>query len=447
MKKIYLTLLVSLISVLGYAQTNPNRVIIWEKNASEPTSIMVEALDRIEFQQVEGQVIAEMEVGDFNETDNFLPIAVTRSGACQGFKLTTVPTTLAKVASDDYFRRSMDADQSLTIYEQDFVNGELRNDEWAPNTEYTIVTLAYDKYKTPCSVSRAEFKTPKAQIVGNPTVEISEVSNEGYQFTIHFEPNSDVTRYYTVAMEPEAFEEQFAQYAPNFGWKSEGDMIKQFSMRETTPPFQPGFGKAADCLWTDMEQNTLYRVYVQPVDANGNYADIQTFDITTKLLGGDGEATVEIQKGKFALVDAFDGEGNPIKVPTQYFNWIPNDQTSIFRFAVYEKAGYESMKEGTLKHMMEDECPADIAEDCKAYYDDFYQNLTDKGEYIAVGVARNAKGEWGPVSELPFIFGETEPASVPAMKAVKPVKESGFVFGKGFVGNAAAVKGLSLSGN
>lgn len=435
MKKIILPLFLVLVSVFSFAQTNPNRVVIYQQG--DANGYLVERIDSIMFPKVEGEVKAELECMGVDMESKFFKVKVTRTPNCVAFKINYLPTVTAnrlnEVGLVNYINST-----SQNFYYQDFTDGQLTGDVSIDyDTEYSIVTVGYDAYKTPCSVSRVDITTPKRDLVGSPSVEIKTTKVEGRVIEAHFVPTADVLNYYVLIMEPSQFEEQFNMFAPMLGFKNHGDMVK-------------GFGAAFGCeetdfAWDELKPNTDYRIYVQAVDVNETYAEMNTLDVKTAKLGGEGEAKVEVTLGDYTIEEWPSEGGGTVKSPTQYMTFTPNDQTASFRVSVFAKKDYEAEKENIQNSMKE------------AGYD-FYETYSDafmvqaETTYVAVAVGQNAKGEWGAFTEYEFTTGPT-PEKTPVVRVGKgavrhrtlAVKPSLFEQGKGFaldVNGANQNKGL-----
>ena len=55
--------------------------------------------------------------------------------------------------------------------QDDFTNAQMTgfDEPFKDNTPYTVLTLGYDKYGVACSMSKAEFTTPKKPLVWKST--------------------------------------------------------------------------------------------------------------------------------------------------------------------------------------------------------------------------------------------------------------------------------------
>lgn len=433
-KLIYLTIF-ALISIVSFAQTNPNRMVLYPKEG-DMQGFLVERLDSIKFHKVEGCVAADLELVRIDMEKPMFVIKVTRTEKCVAFQVAYLPSTIANRLSDAGLVNYVNTNEP-TFYSQDFTAGELTGTTAIEHdTEYTIVTVGYDEFRTPCTVCRVTATTPKKPLVGNPSVEISVTDTQARSFTVHFTPNSDVKEYYLLAMEPDLFEQQYQMFAPMFGFKNHGDMVKAWGAR---------MDSEGDYTWPEMKPNTLYRIYVQALDAADTYAEIQTADLTTAKLGGSGDAYVNITLGDYKLEEWPDESGNLHDAPSQYITFAPNDQTSRFRVLVYDKKTYEDYKDDIKSSMLEEEGNYDFYE----VYTDAYQ-VQANSDYYAIAVAQNADGVWGEYNEFAFTTGDTPSKVIVAPGKVSsrnmPKAEPYFSQGKGFKSVKANGKGqFSLS--
>ena len=55
MKKLFTTIILAIVAVMGYAQTNPNRMLVTDKTGSTK-GYLVERIDSVSFVSLEGRV-------------------------------------------------------------------------------------------------------------------------------------------------------------------------------------------------------------------------------------------------------------------------------------------------------------------------------------------------------------------------------------------------------
>ena len=125
-------------------------------------------------------------------------------------------------------------------FTEDFTNAVMTNMgiEFKPSSDYSVLTMGYDKYGIACASSRVDFSTPAANIIGNPTVTYKVLEANYEDFTIDFQPNEDCLGFYACAFEKGTAKAQYEQWGAMMGFANMGDMIKQwggtmFADRET----------------------------------------------------------------------------------------------------------------------------------------------------------------------------------------------------------------------
>ena len=390
MKKFFVTLFAAAMGLSAFAQeVDPNRLILVDKSGNYK-SYVVDNVDHLEFRTVEGEVAADVEILDV--TLEGITISVQRTEACQAFKLACYASNKIANASDVALANAVDQ-ESKTFYSQDFPSAQMTGMDFEPKTSYTIVTLGYDSYGTPVGVRRAEFTTPAIPVQGNPSVDMEVVSTDKYSFTLKFTPNADVSKYSFVAGEVGTMQSQYEMFAPMFGYSNFGQMIESWGIAKT---------EVSEYTYTNMQPGTEYEVFVQSWDVNGTMADYQVYTVSTDGLGGTGTAEVTISLGKYVLND-WNGE----QLPSQFMTFTPNDQAAAYRFAVYTAAEYDPEADA-IKQELCSEPPMPM----KNWF--FYEEITTDYqinpniECVAIAAAKNANGEWGPVTENRF----TTPAEV-----------------------------------
>ena len=386
------------------AQTDvvPNRMIIHSSVASK--AYAVDHVDNISFARKEGEVKANLEFLRYEKNEDegdIVYVKVTRTDPSSTFRIDVLPTNTAKQYDDLTFARYFER-MSGTQLAEDFSEGELSGfpTEFTANTSYTVVTLAYDEYGVPCQVSRAEFKTPKVPTVGTPSVTYTIDETTSSSFTLTVTPNKDCEEFYWCQFEKGKAQEQFEQWGPMFGLSSIEAMIKQFSGKP--------YSEEATNTWNELAPGTDYEVAVLPVDVEGNFGDLVYIYVTTKGQGGEGIAQVTATVGDFVKYeDSY----------VQTVTFTPNDQTALYHDAICAKDKYEELggDKWAKEYLMQD-----IKEDpnWNQYGVDKYPfTATPNTAYYALALAKNAKGEWGPLTKHEFTTGAA-PAGVAPAKVV-----------------------------
>lgn len=444
MKKIFATLLLALTTMAASAQDNPNRLIIQPKQGN-PSGYLVERLDSVYFTKINGRVAADINLQGYTTgtTGDTLRLAVTKTPECQAYMIACLPASVANALTSDavvaqYFDLYVGGDK----FTEDFTNAVMTNMgiEFKPNSDYSVITMGYDKYGIACASSRVDFTTPAANIIGNPTVTYKVLEANYEDFTIDFQPNEDCLGFYACAFEKGTAKAQYEQWGAMMGFANMGDMIKQwggtmFADRETH-------------TWKQMTPGTDYEVYVLPIDENQNYGTMVIVPVTTKKYGGAGQATVTITLGEF---------GSQEGKCYQYVTYTPNDQASFMRDMIIDKAVFQSSadwgmgsEEKILEYLKDDHDGADP--NWNRYGVDVAQWGVDPNkEYIAYAIAQNINGEWGPLSKLEFTTGSAKVAPAKTFTVAKRLngvskKDNVFVPGKAPKLQKTTKRGLTLVG-
>lgn len=392
----------SLFCLAVSAQNNPNRLLVHEKSGNIK-GFLVERVDSLSFAKVEGRVAADVTFNKYenSSTGDKIWVTVKRTENCQAFRIACLSSMTASMLTTDASAISYIESYGTSLLWEDFDNGELSGFDtpFQPGVGYTILTAGYDRYGVACEVSKAEFTTPTAPLVGNPTVDysFSNVTTNSFDMTVT--PNADTKWFAAVAFEEGTAEESFNMGAM-FGYTSRGDVIK-------------GWGPVPEgqytISWTSMKPGTNYEVYIQPWDVNDNYADMVIAKVRTKDIGGTGVAEMTITLGEFG--------GSASTGYYQTVIYTPNDQVALHRDMAIEKEAYETSwgDEGVLEYLKTDD-PFSATWD--QFGVDVAQWNADLGKaYIAFSIGRNANGEWGPLARLDYTAPSTFGAGAPARKA------------------------------
>lgn len=383
------------------AQTDvvPNRMIIHSSVASK--AYAVDHVDSISFARKEGEVKANLEFLRYEKNEDegdIVYVKVTRTDPSSTFRIDVLPTNTAKQYDDITFARYFER-MSGTQLAEDFSEGKLSGfpTEFTANTSYTVVTLAYDEYGVPCQVSRAEFKTPKVPTVGTPSVTYTVDETTSSSFTLTVTPNKDCAEFYWCQFEKGKAQEQFEQWGPMFGLSSIEAMIKQFSGKP--------YSDEATNTWNELAPATDYEVAVLPVDVEGNFGNLVYIYVTTKAQGGDGVAQVDVTVGKYE-----NSGGSNLQTVT----FTPNDQTLLFRDLICLKSAYENNggDKGFTEYLKKDNSQDP---NWNQYgVDNYIFEATPNTAYYALAIAKNAKGEWGPLTKREFTTGAAPSGVAPA---------------------------------
>lgn len=362
----------------------------------------IDNLDSLTFKNVEGKVAADINIIDYSTT--YVKFDITRTPSCKGFKLMCMDyTSILSLSSNDLAKYI--CEKTTETYYQDFENVEIKDLALDHNTEYAIVTVGLDEYDLPCDVTKARFVTRAENLVGNPNVAVEVTKNELNEdnfcdFTLKLTPNSETSKYSIFVAEAGVTEYQYIMFRHMEGWNNIGDMIEGWGYE---------FKGNKSQQYPNEVPGALYEVYIQAQDVNGTRAPYQVFKFRTQGLGGEGVAEVEIKLGEYVLADWMNLETYEWELkPSQFFTFIPNDQTNAYRFDVMLEETYLSDIDGHQEELCSDPfMPTDGWFQYEQLTTDYQINPGLK--CVAIAAAKNSNGEWGPITELYF----TTPDKVP----------------------------------
>ena len=414
MKKLYTTLLCSAVfASSAFAQSLSNERMVVTSTSGQTTSYAVDRIQQIAFPVASGEAKAEVSVSSI-DADN-VTFVVTRNEHATSFKLDILPSLRANAMTDEQLVNYVDANNK-SVYTQDFTAGKVELSSFGAKaqTEYTAVTVGIDEFGTLCGVSRANFTTLPAVLVGSPKIEQGKLAIDARSFSLTTTANADVKGYATLSGEKGIIQSQYKSWGPMMGFTNFCDMVKSWGFSHE--PGENGWEAVTDS-WKDMSPGTDYEIFVQGWDANDNYMPCDTISFITKELGGAGLATVDIALGDYKLQD-WNGE----QLYSQFITFTPNDQSSCYRFTVCTAENYNKDPEGYANDLRQDP-PMPMSN----WF--FYEPITTdfqinpETDAVALAVAKNAKGEWGTVVVKSFT---TPSASASAVaKKLRSVKANG----------------------
>lgn len=384
-KKILLSLALAVAGMSVSAQDNPNRMLVVNEGGSF-SSFNIGNVEKVKFATVEGAVACDVKIISF--TDNSVTLDATRTPACVYYKLNLFPGVIARsfVKNPEQTKSYLDYYNSPS-YNEDFVGGNLSGVELEPGTEYAVVTQGYDEYGTACEPRAAYFTTPAANIVGNPKVTAEVLDYTKTTISLRFTANKDVSSYSFVIFKKGKFDEEYEMFAPMFGFTNPGQMITMWG--------SPHEGDSVvDYTYDNLDPNTEYEVYIQPLDKNDNYASMTVVPCRTESQGGSGESVVDVKVGDYRLNDWGDE-----MLPSLFVTYTPNDQTWCYRFNVLLAENYDKDPEA-YKSDLQSDPEMDMA------YWFFYEPMTTDYQinpstgYVIIASGKNANGEWGKVTEI-----------------------------------------------
>lgn len=409
MKKLILTAAVACGTLFSYAQTQPDRVVIY-KQGFNPQSILAERVDSIAFMQIEGKIEVAVTAGEYSYDESTeqgeVPVTIIRGEGCAAFQCMVARADQVDAITDESQLAASIEQQAGDLYWQDFTEGAVFNElELLDGYDYYVLCLAYDNWGTPCSVSKAKFNVPKIPLQGDPQVEVtfSDITDRSFNATLT--PNADVSSFSFL-----------------YAWK--GQIELQSAMMGGVEGYLNSFFAAsseteytieADCNY--YEPGNEWEIAILPKDADGRY-DKAVFHYTQTAFHGDGTTTpdVDVNTGDYYMSQWNDDMGQPVQLPTLRVNFTPNAGANCYRYSVWTKDVYDQAPE---------ECIASVATDMdpNSWATSYYYNIDPISDefqvdpnttIVIVAVPKANDGTWGE----PVIVEYTTPAeAAPAEEA------------------------------
>lgn len=409
MKRTISLLLLSILCLCAWSQTNPNRLLVVDK-AGSYQGFLVERIDSLIFRQIEGRVAADLDFKEYRTgaTGDTIFLSIAMTPDCFSFQIDVIPSNVMGFLQDEARLANYVQNHGGQHYYQDFTDAMMTGFDYSfePNAEYFIVTLGYDGYGIPCSTSQVNFKTPSPEIVGDPYVEatIDEVTSSS--FTMTFKPNADVFSYSVCAFEAGTAQEQFNMWGAFMGFATIEQMVYAWGLQNS---------EDLTYTWTAMSPGTDYEVLIAIYDAQGNFAPLITVPVSTLKVGGEGIAEVTIVIG--------DMGGDAENGYYQNVIFTPNAECSLYHAMLITKAAYDDEwgEEGVKEYLMSDTNPYNPFDSYWDLYgeDNGYWNVDPATSYYAIAIGKNINNEWGPMVKVEF----TTP-DAPADAAAKPERIS-----------------------
>ena len=210
---------------------------------------------------------------------------------------------------------------------------------------------------------------------------------------VSFTPNDEVAGYAACLFQAGTAEQQFQMFGAWMGFSSMGDMVKAWGFQATGPATQS---------WTGQEPGTDYDILVQSWDADGNYGDLMTINVTTLKRGGEGQAEIDITIGEFGSETSEDADGVE---QTTYYQWVtftPNDQVSVFHDMLLAADAYatdEWGEQGVLDYL---KTPQEVYWWNQYTVDSDRWTVSPAKRYYAFAIGQNVNDEWGPLAVEEF---------------------------------------------
>ena len=401
----------ALLGITAFAQQEPNRLLVRDK-MGQLTPFHIDRVDSLYFATVEGRVAADVTIKNVTiknvaeGTKDMVTLAIKRTTPCAAYKIACLKKSTADMISDDTWAAAYFDQYDHSLYYGDYENAEMTNFdfEFAPETEYYILTLGFDQYGTPCEMQKVAFTTPAVPLVGTPTVAYEETSVTTDVITLTFKPNSDVGGFAACIFNKGQAESQYNMFGAWMGFTCMGDMIKSWGYQ--------GGSVDTTFTWTGQAPNTEYEIYVQCWDVNGTYADMIIIPVVTKKLGGEGTAEVAIEIKGTKYYEEY-------KAFVQRVVFTPNENVSLYHAAIFEYSFYEKNGKDSIMSYLKTDNPRDPYWDLYKTDDGGWQ-LEPSTKYIAAAMGKNANDEWGPINIVEFTTPATADEVIPATSSSAP---------------------------
>jgi len=188
--------------------------------------------------------------------------------------------------------------------------------------------------------------------------------------TATFNPNGECASYYYVI----GIESEMQMWVSMMGVAIE-QLVQQWGIQTTTQETY---------TWDELIPGTEYTIYVLPMDAEGNAAEMTRTLVTTQTSGGTGEAIVTLE------IEVL----NSTSVHTIA---TPNEEVSEYHYGL--------ITQNYCNEIGMDSTIAYFQQDPYIFYavDDFvWEDLEPNTYYYGIAVAQNALGEWGSPTVVEF---------------------------------------------
>ena len=410
MKKLLSMIFFAFMATTMFAQSNPYRFVIHQKGGVKK-AFTVESVDSVSFKKLESEVGVDVEIKEINRddpNDEYIVVSMRPTPACKKYRFAVVPEVTSNLygGSIENMRKYFDDDEFLPTLTEGLEDAYIGGFSFGllPGIYYTVMVLSYDEFGIPCNAQNYTFQVPAVPIVGNPSVECTINEATANSINITFTPNADCAGYYTCFFEPGLAEKQFKQFGPMMGFACMGDMIKSFGQELHEEEFT--------ITWDQLAAGVDYEVYVQPLDANGNYADMVITTASTLKIGGEGLAEMTIELGEYS--------GDAEFGYYQEISFIPNDQTAAHRDIVAMKSAFDNgtwTEETLVDYMKHDKNPdyPDFIEDPD--WDKYgvhtgHFPVTPGDTYYIYSIGKNINGEYGPFTKVVYTAPDAPAANM-----------------------------------
>ena len=153
------------VGISSFAQTTaePNRLFLNDE-AGGKRGYVIDRMSDITFGRVDGEVKAEVQIHSVEK--DALKVSVTRTAACEAFRIDVLPRSIANMlTTPTAMVNYMDSHSPAQQYSQDFTEADLTGLELVDGGDYTLVTVGIDAYGVQDGVCRANFTAPALSLI------------------------------------------------------------------------------------------------------------------------------------------------------------------------------------------------------------------------------------------------------------------------------------------
>lgn len=197
-----------------------------------------------------------------------------------------------------------------------------------------------------------------------PEVKIEINKATSISIEAEFTPNFVCSSYYFILGEGSSLEEQDTPLE---------QIIKEQGEKETSK---------TTYKWTDLTPETLYNIYVLPMNFEDSASEINKVTLSTTAAWGPAVVELEVEL---------------ISETEVYTKATPNDNTYEYHYGVFKKSEYESLSEETITViLLEDGYPLFEVDEWN------WTELIPKTDYYAIAVGINHDEVLGELTIIPF---------------------------------------------
>lgn len=255
----------------------------------EPYNIYVVATDANATSQMFTVPFTAPAIGDHGDA------AVTVNAPADSMTASSVYISMTPNASTSYFYYLIyeDSDFAADNWNNDSVMNYFRTEATknyfelggnltvSPNEHYTVYTLAYNIDNATDGLQTYQFSTQTVGGHGTPavTVEIPADSVTATSFYVSFAPNSEVAHYYYAIID--------AATIASMSWTA--DSVEAYLLQNDEKAYDTLAGNL-----TKLAPGTTYNVYTLAANLDGQYSDLEMYQVTTTAIGGTGTPVMTV---------------------------------------------------------------------------------------------------------------------------------------------------------